>query len=55
MKRGVTNFYYRCMVAGCKNDHFAMDMASNPELKGMYLMLRKIVVILEIGVFLEMT
>lgn len=37
-KRGVTNFYYRCHGSeAAKNDHFAIDMASNPELKGMYL------------------
>lgn len=37
-KRGVTDFYYRCH--GCekaKNDPFAIDLESNPNLKGLYL------------------
>lgn len=37
-KRGVTDFYYRCH--GCeasKKDPFAIDMESNPVLKGLYL------------------
>lgn len=37
-RRGVKDFYYRCHGSeAAKNDHFAIDMESNPQLKGMYL------------------
>lgn len=37
-KRGVENFYYRCHNnAFAKNDPFAIDLESNPTLKGLYL------------------
>lgn len=37
-KRGVTEFYYRCHGSeAAKGDHFAIDLESNPTLKGLYL------------------
>jgi len=37
-KRGVTDFYYRCHGSeAAKKDPFAIDMESNPVLKGLYL------------------
>ncbi len=37
-KRGVTQFYYRCHGSeAAKNDPFAIDLESNPTLKGLYL------------------
>lgn len=37
-KRGVKEFYYRCHGSElAKNDPFAIDMESNPQLKGLYL------------------
>lgn len=37
-RRGVKDFYYRCHGSeAAKNDHFAIDMESNPVLKAMYL------------------
>ena len=37
-KRGVTDFYYRSYGnPAAKNDPFAIDLESNPELKGLYL------------------
>ncbi|MCQ2398119.1 MAG: Gfo/Idh/MocA family oxidoreductase [Sphaerochaetaceae bacterium] len=37
-RRGVENFYYRCHGSSlAKNDPFAIDMESKPQLKGLYL------------------